>query len=112
MKSSETNWNNDEFTTYVLLFCANANFQESTEEMELIKKQISSNDYKHIHQEFEQDNDFQTIQKIQSTLTRLKYSKADKTKLTDKIKSLFLADGQYDILEVNLLRNLNHILNN
>lgn len=100
------NWRKDEFTTYVLLFCANANFQESTEEMEIIKNKITSNDYNHIHHESKQDNDYQVIQKIQSTLIRLDYSNEE------KIKKLFLADGKYDILESNLERNLKHILNN
>lgn len=106
----ETNWNNAELKAYLLLFAANANFKESQKELDFIKKRVGENNFMHIHAEFEADNDYQRIQKIESAVERLGYKKEDIEELFIEVKAVFIIDGEYDILEQNLFRGLKHIL--
>ena len=106
-----TNWTEDELKSYVLIYCANADFTESKVEIDFIKSKILSSNFEKIHKEFEKDNDYQSIQKIQSTIERLGFSSAQKNDLLAEIKEVFLSDDKYDTLEKNLLRALSHIFN-
>jgi hypothetical protein len=106
----ETNWNQIELKAYILLFAAHANFNESKKELDFIKKRVGEKNLVHIQDEFDADNDYQHIQKIESTVERLGYKKADLEDLFIEVKALFVADGEFDILEQNLFRGLKHIL--
>ena len=110
MKDIENHWTKEEFKIYLLLYCAHADFTESTAEMDLIKLKGQHSNFDKIHAEFDKDNDYQSIQKIQSAFTALGYSANEIESLYDEIKELFLSDGKYDVLEQNLYIGLRHIL--
>ena len=106
----KTNWSKDELKTYLLIYCANANFEEKKSEVKYIKSQIRSADFDKIHAEFEQDNDYDGIQKIQSAIEDHGYDKKDIKHLLQEMKQLFLVDDHFDILERNLMKSLKRIL--
>jgi hypothetical protein len=106
----ENQWTKREFKAYVLLFAAHANFTEDKKEMDFIKKRVGEENLDHIHDEFDADNDYQQIQKIQAETKRLGYDKDQLDDLFLDIKALFVSDGKFDILEENLFRGLKHIL--
>ena len=106
-----TNWTEDELKAYLLIYCANADFTESKVEIDFIKSKILSSNFEKIHREFKKDNDYQSIQKIQSTIERFEYSSTKKDELLAEIKGIFLSDYKYDTLENNLMRGLRHIIN-
>lgn len=110
MKDFTTDWTHQELKAYMLLYCAHADFIVTEEEKEFIKSRISEDDYKRIHREFDKDNDYQRIQKINSTIERLNFSKEEIDKAFESIKKLFLEDGIMDPLETNLYRGLQHLL--
>ncbi len=110
MEDYTTNWSRNEFKAYLLLYCANADFIETTEESEIIKSKIDSETYNSIHKEFNNDNDYQSLQKILSTIKRFEYSEEQIDILFSKIKELFLSDGEYDTIERNLYIGLKHLL--
>ncbi len=98
MEDFNTTWSNSEFHAYVLLHCAHADFIESNDEVDLIKSKVSESEYNHIHKEFDNDNDYQSIQKIMVTAKRLNYS-------GDQVEQLF---SEMKELETLLLSNLKH----
>ena len=106
-----TNWTEDELKAYLLIYCANADFTESKVEIDFIKSKILSSNFEKIHREFKKDNDYQSIQKIQSTIERFEYSSTKKDELLAEIKGIFLSDYKYDTLEKNLMRGLRYIIN-
>ena len=106
----KTNWTKEELKIYVLIYCANADLTESKVELDLIKSKIETSDFDKIHEEFNNDNDYQGIQKVQSCLEELEYSEEDKNGLLEEMKELFLSDDKYDILEKNLFKGLSRIL--
>ncbi len=104
-----TTWTKEELLAYTLIWCANADFTENEDEIEHILSKVSTETYNHIHEEFEADNDQQSIDKIIATLARLEYSEAEKAQIFDDMKEIFGADGEIDVLEHNLSRGLKHI---
>ncbi|CAM1351365.1 MULTISPECIES: hypothetical protein [Tenacibaculum] len=110
MESFEVNWSKEELHTYLFIYCINADFKETKEELEAISLRTNQETYKKMHKEFEKDNDYASIQKINKSLKKLNYGKEEVNKLFEEIKELFLSDGSYAILEKNLLRGLQRLL--
>lgn len=110
MKKNNSNWTKEDLKTYLLIYCANADFSESKIEIDFIKSKIQTTNFNKIHREFEQDNDHQSLQKIQTSIKELNYTEAEIDNLINEVKALFLSDGKFDILEKNIFRGLNHIL--
>ncbi|MDN3725050.1 hypothetical protein QRD02_11700 [Aequorivita sp. SDUM287046] len=110
MEDFTTTWNHEELKAYILLYCAHADFNVSKEEKEYIKSRVGEEKYLKIRKEFEEDNDYQQIQKINAAIERFEYSKQEIDEAFHSIKKLFLIDGEMDILEQNLYRGLKHLL--
>ena len=108
MKESSTHWTKEDLKIYILICCSNADFVESKKEIEYIKSKIKSSNFDKIHAEFEEDNDYQSIQKIQDALKV--HQLEDKDELIQEIKELFLVDHHFDAVEENLLLGLKHML--
>lgn len=105
----ETDWTENEFLAYLFIYCINADFKEASKEISFVKDRTSSVEFEKMHEAFEIDRDYTSIQKILDTYNRLGYSKKDTEKLFKNLKDLFLADGSYDIEEKNLLMILKHL---
>ena len=110
MKKSIANWTKDELKTYLLIYCANADFSIDKVEIDYIKSKVGTDIFDKINAEFEKDNDYQSIQKIQSSFDIYGYSKDESDDLINEIKELFLSDEHFDSLEQNLYRGLSQIL--
>ncbi len=105
------NWNRKELETYLLIYCANADFVESEDEVEFIKLKVAEDVCKKMRKIFKKDNDYQSIQKIQKALDELSFSETEKQELLKEVQDLFIADDSFTINEHNLLRGLQHIFN-
>src|SRR5690554_1676435 len=110
MEDFTTNWTHQELKAYMLLYCAHADFIVSSEEKEYIMSRVGEEEYKRIRKEYEEDNDYQQIQKINATIVRLGYSKEEIDQTFQSIKELFLSDGEMDIMEQNIYRGLKQLL--
>lgn len=110
MEEINTLWSREELKAYILLYCAYADFIETEAEKEYIKSKVGEEKYNKIHKEFDDDSDYQRIQKIQATVAQYNYSKNEIDRLFENIKKMFLTDGPVDILEENIYRGLQHLL--
>lgn len=106
MAEIKTDWTREEFKAYFLLYAANADQIETQEEKDFILSKVDAQVYNRIHQEFDEDNDYQCIQKLLYTAKKYNYSKDDLEILLDDIKKLFLSDGDFTNYERNLLVTL------
>jgi uncharacterized protein (DUF2225 family) len=111
MSDFETKWSKIEFKTYLLVYCANADYVETEEEKEIIMSKVQKEVLKKIHKEFDNDNDYQRIQKIVHTANRFSYTHEKADVLLEKMKGIFFPKG-YDMssLEANMFRGLKHLL--
>ena len=108
--SSRDYWNKDDLRVYVLLYCANADLVFKEEEQVYINEKIDSAKYNKILKEFNDDNDYQSIKKIEESIAHLGYNEEQLNTLIAEMKELFWADGDFDNVERAILRQLEHIL--
>ncbi|WP_299521783.1 hypothetical protein [Winogradskyella sp.] len=102
-------WTRDELVAYILLFAAHADFKENNRERDVIISKVDLNTFQEIHNEFDNDNDYQGIQKIITSLRQHNYDKDDVEILLADIKTLFFSDGEFDINERNMLKSLGRL---
>lgn len=110
MKDYSTPWTKDELKAYILIYCANADYHKSNTEVSFIKSHTNIEDFDKIQREFDQDNDFISIQKIQWAIKHHGYNDAEIDNILKEIKTMFIADEHFDILEQNLYGVLKRIL--
>ena len=109
-KENNMHWTKNELIAYTLLYAANSNFEEDNKERNVIIGKVDMQTFQKIHDEFDADNDYQSIQKIQSGLKEHNFTKDDIDKLLVEIKMLFFADGEFDIMERIAYSSLNKLL--
>ena len=110
MSDSSNHWSKNDLQAYLLLYCANADFIGKEEELELITSKVNSSDYKAISKEFDKDNDYQSIQKIQDAVNRLNLSEGQIDELIAETKELFLSDGDFAAAERALFTGIKKLL--
>ncbi len=106
----ETQWTKTEFQAYVLLFVAQSDFRIGHAEKRLITEKVDPDTYQHILEELQQDNDYQSLQKILSALKKYHYSENDIDSLFTDIKAVFWADGDFSRIEQNLFLGLKKLV--
>jgi hypothetical protein len=107
----QSHWTKEELVAYILLYTAHSNFVEANLEKNVIISKVDMQTFQKIHDEFDKDNDYQSLQKIIKGVEYHKYNSDDLKLLFADIKTLFLSDGEYDIMERNMFLFLNKILN-
>jgi hypothetical protein len=105
-----TDWTKEEFKAYLLLYAAKANFFEDELEREMILSMVNPSTFKRIHREINQDNDYQSIQKILLNVKKYHYSQENIEHLILDIQKVFDASEKEDLLEGNMLRGLKRLL--
>lgn len=104
------NWSKEELLAYILLYVANSDLHESSEEKEFILARVNKDTFANVHKEFNKDNDFQCIQKIIKSIEAHDYSRDDYALLFADIKLLLYADGEVKTMEKATLMFLRKIL--
>ena len=105
-----TNWTKEEFKAYLLLYAAQSDMVETSEEKTTILSMVPQETYERIHKEIDMDNDYQSIQKIIYNLEKYQYDKDGLAMLISDIRSVFMADGHMDIMEKNMMRVLSKLM--
>ncbi len=108
--SKHMNWNTSEFQTYLLLYCANADINQSAEELHFIKERVEKSEFREIQKVFNNDTDYQSLTRLQEYAKEHKLSDKDLDKHFKEVKALFKIDGHYDQMEKHLLNVLKSIL--
>lgn len=107
---TQTHWTKEELVAYILLYTAHSNFEEDNMEKNVIISKVDMQTFQKIHDEFDQDNDYQSIQKIMQGVKEHNYDSDELQSLFTDIKTLFLSDGEYDIMERNMFLFLKKLL--
>lgn len=110
MEVNTPDWSKDELKAYLLLFAANADFVETENEKQFIKSKSGKKEYRHIHEEFEEDTDYERIQKIQKFVEKEDYSEKQIEGLLSEMKELFKSDGEYKGAERSIYYGLKQVL--
>ncbi|MES2588158.1 MAG: hypothetical protein V4622_04205 [Bacteroidota bacterium] len=110
METLTTQWSFREFKAYLFLYAANSKYFETQEEKNKIHSFVNNHTYRLIHREFENDNDFQSIQKILNYIKTEDLKQKDLDVLVQEIRELIDANHKPDVLEENMFLALKHLL--
>lgn len=103
-------WTKEELVAYILLYASQSDLIVSNKERNVIISKVDMNTFQKIRDEFDKDNDYQSIQKIMAGLKEHNYSKMDIDMLLADIKMLFFADGNFNVSERTMYKLLKKIL--
>ena len=92
-------WTYNEFKAYVLIYAAESNQVITDEEKDFIEDQFDSLIIKAMKKEFDNDNDYERIQKIMAFIEQNNLGKKDLDSLLNEVKSVYLSDGKLDVKE-------------
>ncbi|MEM1323813.1 MAG: hypothetical protein AAGG75_26365 [Bacteroidota bacterium] len=108
--SEQPNWNFEEFSTFLLLYAADADLVLSPEEETLMKARLNEQSYEKVKTQYDSLSDYQRVQTIMS-FKGLYYPTVERRdELIALIKKQFMADGDYSLLEKNMLRLLEKLM--
>jgi len=108
MKQPNT-WTKDELLAYILIFIAHSDLDETKKEKNYILSRVNKDVYNRVHEKFEEDNDYQSIQNIIEAVKTHDYYRNDFADLFADIKLMAFADGEMDQMEkaaYNLLKKI------
>ena len=103
-------WSHEEFTGYLLLYAAYSDMEFSEDERAVIRNYIDENQLKEIEDEYLRLSDIERIHTIEAYKEKYYSTEAEKEELFQLLTSFFKVDGQFSIMEKNLMRMLHKIL--
>ena len=110
MDSLSNHWTKEELKIYVLLLYADADTIKSESEIRLIQSKTDSETYESMFNEFSNDSDEESLEKIDTAIQWLEYTEMELAEFRKEIHHLFLTDKNLDRREKNLDRILDNIL--
>jgi hypothetical protein len=110
MNAKSRKWTKTELQTYILLLCANADNDESQEEVALIKSKVDGDTFEKMHKEFNEDTEEVRLEKIDDTIQLHEYSPIELAELRREMYEIFFSDCNFVLMERNLDRILDNIL--
>ena len=105
-------WSKNELVAYILLYASQSDLIVSNKERNVIISKVDMNTFQKIRNEFDNDNDYQSIQKIIAGLKEHNYTKMDIDLLLADIKMLFFADGRFNVSERSMYKLLTKLFQN
>lgn len=103
-------WSKEELVAYILLYVAHSDLKETVKERDYILSRVDAQTYQHISQEFDNDNDYQSITKIVAAVNSDSDYSTNPEALFADIKLMAFADGQMDVMEHAIYNSLKKIL--
>ena len=108
--SKHPRWTREEFVTFLLLYCADADMECTDNERAMIRAGIDEAGLLAVETEYKDLKDFEKILVIESYQSRYFSDEIQKKELLKIMERLFKADGEFDIMEHNLYRMLQKLL--
>jgi len=103
-------WSKEYFQAYVLMYAATADFVVKEEERNMILDKVNESDFNALQKAFEKESDYSRLQKIILYKELNAPDKKEMEELLMEVTALFKSDGEFDILEQNLLVALRKLL--
>lgn len=110
MGNSSKNWTKHELKIYILLLCAQADTVQTQDEIDLIKAKSDKDTFTAIYQEFKQDDEDTSLQKIETAVSKLQFSHMELSELKKEIHVLFTSDKKFSTSERYLAKILDNIV--
>ena len=99
MDKVASNWNDEKFKAYVMVYAAQSDQVETEDEIDYLESNFDQALLKEVYKEINQDNDYSRIQKIMSFVENNNYSENDLKGLLVEIKKMYMCDGSFGAAE-------------
>lgn len=103
-------WSKTELKIYILLLCANADCEETKQEMDLIKSKIDETGFDRIYKIFCEDDEDQRFDTIEYVIGRHEFSPKELGDLKKEVLELFHTDDKFLMKERYLEQVLDNML--
>ena len=110
MNLDTSNWTEKDFLAFLLIYASKADTQTTEEEVMWIKKKCQISGFEHIMGLYNTQSEYQNIQTIQDLREKYYPGEPGKIQLKEWLKEFFESDGQYSLLEQNVMRILTRLL--
>ena len=108
--SQSPEWNYDEFLAFLLIYASHVDMEFSDEEKDRIKERIATDTFNKMYEEFQLRNDFESLQLILDYKGLYYPTPERKQELLARVKDIFFADGEYSVMEQELLHFLEKLM--
>ncbi|ASV31815.1 hypothetical protein [Maribacter cobaltidurans] len=110
MHNSSKNWSKEQLKVYLLLLSAQADFVQTKKEIDLIKSKTDKTTFDAIFEEFKNDHQDTSLQKIENAVAKLKFSHMELTDLREEINEVFHSDKKFSVSERYLDKLLDNLI--
>ena len=110
MSEDQQNWSKEELQTYILLLCANADKDESEEELKMIQSKVPTKTFLKIYAEFKNDSEEEQLEKIETAINKNTYTEMELATFRREIYEVFFSDCKFSMMEKRLDWTLDNIL--
>lgn len=110
MAYQPTQWTKKELMIYILLMCANADNNQTEEELKMIKSKTDKNTFDKIYQEFKNDNEDTQFEKVDDTVQRHRFENIELINMRKEMFKIFFSDCNFSRMEKNLDRIMDNII--
>lgn len=109
--ATETNkWTKLELQTYILLLCANADNNETDEEIRMIQSKVPKDTFDKINKEFSEDSEKNKLKKIDKSVHMHTYTSMELSGFRREMYKIFFSDCKFTLMEKRLDMTLDNIL--
>jgi hypothetical protein len=110
MTSKSSNWTKIELQVYILLLCANADKEETLEELNMIRSKVSKETFDNTYKEFNSHSNKKRIKKIDRNIHFHNFSDMELSTFRKEIDEVFFSDGKFKMMEQRMGLLLDNIL--
>lgn len=105
-----TNWTDKDFLAFLMVYASKADTQTTEEEILWIKNKCKISSFEHILGLYNAQSEYQNIQTIQQLREKHYPGDAGKIQLKEYLADFFQSDGEFSLLEQNVMRALSRLL--
>jgi hypothetical protein len=99
MTTKPTNWTKTELQIYILLLCANADKEETHEELNMIQSKVSMKVFDKIYKEFHGDSGKKRLKKVERSIHMHDFSTMELIEFRKEVQKIFFSDGTFKMME-------------
>jgi hypothetical protein len=110
MSTQPNQWTKSELKTYILLFCANIDDDETKEELDFIKSRTTPGDFNKMYKELLTHSEQTSIDKIDENIQFHEFTDMELIEFRTEIRQIFNSDNSIHRKEGTLDRILDNIL--
>jgi len=107
---SELKWSYNEFLAFLLIYISHVDMEFAPEEKALIRKKMGVKTFNKMVELFDEMSDYKAYETILSYKGVYYPTAEQKAEIIEKVKDQFYADGEFNIMEKELLHFLERMM--